>query len=381
MSALTVGTINLDHSNKQSLYLQVSKIIEKKIRNKEILPGEKLPAYKVLCETFKVSKDTMQDALTSLANEGYIASRPRYGTVVLTSTPSLITDLKKKNELCIVACPSSAAGTGNTSTNYFAYNVIRGVERAVREKDMYLLYSTFEDSEFSFKGKEGDIAGLILTGNVTLGCLKAIKKMKIPFVLIGDLFQQTKTQENADIISNDDFNGTYLAAKHLIELGHTKIAYVDTKTDKYSWDIDYFNGYQHAYKEANLALDKELVIETGKTSEEDAYSAVKKFLDKRLPFTGLICLKGKLLPGIMKALDEKGLKIPQDISLINNSPEPPLTSITADLEDMGRTAVERILERITKPETWHPERIIVPYKLVPGNSTRKINDVQEERHV
>jgi DNA-binding LacI/PurR family transcriptional regulator len=73
----------------------------------------------------------------------------------------------------------------------------------------------------------------------------------------------------------------------------------------------------------------------------------------------------------MKALEEKGLRIPQDISLVNNGMNPNFTLITVDLERMGMIAVERLIKRVTEPDEWKPERIIVPYRLIAGNSTRK----------
>ncbi|OGS27732.1 MAG: hypothetical protein A2297_00290 [Elusimicrobia bacterium RIFOXYB2_FULL_48_7] len=368
---------NLVTNGPQSLYAQISDMIEDKIIRKEIAIGQKLPPEEELCKLFNVSVFTVRASLSELVKKGLLARKQSRGTFVINTEPTVEFDLKKRNELCLIACPASSKNdtNGDISLSFFAYSVIKGLEMVAREKDLYLLYSTFNEPEFSLKGRERDIAGLILTGEVTTGRLKAIKKMKIPFLLIGDLYQQAKTDEQVDIISNDDFNGTYLAARHLLDLGHKRILYIDSTLDKYSWDIDYLNGYQHAYKETGLIPDKNLIIEAGKNTEDDAYIATKKFLAKSIPFTGLICLKGTMLPGIMKALDEKGLKVPGDVSLVNNGVERNLTATTVDFVQMGRTAVERIIERATNPSNWHPERIIVPYKIIQGNSTRKIEDV------
>ena len=73
----------------------------------------------------------------------------------------------------------------------------------------------------------------------------------------------------------------------------------------------------------------------------------------------------------MQAIREKGLRIPEDVSVISNGLED-VSSFECDFEGMGRKAVERLVRRITDPDEWKPERIIVPFKTVNRNTINKI---------
>ena len=101
---------------------------------------------------------------------------------------------------------------------------------------------------------------------------------------------------------------------------------------------------------------------------------MKNFLAGTTPLpTGMVCLRGStLFSGVKRAMDEKGLRIPQDLSLVCNGVSPDFTMFVIDYEKMGGIAVERLIRKSTEPDEWQPERIIVPYKLAAGNSTRKL---------
>ena len=74
--------------------------------------------------------------------------------------------------------------------------------------------------------------------------------------------------------------------------------------------------------------------------------------------------------GVMKAINETGLKVPEDISLVGfHSVD--YTDVSYDLEELGRVAFDRLYYRLTSAD-WKPERIVVPNKLTVRNSTRQL---------
>jgi DNA-binding LacI/PurR family transcriptional regulator len=318
---------SLDLSNSQPLYLQVSDIIRQKIVNKEIATGQKLPPHESLCKIFKVSKDTMKDALSDLVNEGYLSCRPRYGTYVISSEPKKKLDLKFKNEVSLVICqdemqPVSAA----IWHNLYLSRIIRGMEEKLNKKGIFLIYSSIKGDKLTLLGKKKDIAGLIVAGSVTPRYLKTIKKLKIPFVLMGDVSQKSVTREDVDIIANDDYSGMYSGVKHLIDLGHRRIVFLKKYLERYSWDVEQLKAFK------------------------------KKFIKKSMSFSAVICNYGE---GVVKAIWEEGLRIPHDVSVVISGELQDFTVITSDLEEAGRIAVDRLIERLTNPD-WRPERITLP---------------------
>jgi LacI family transcriptional regulator len=84
----------------------------------------------------------------------------------------------------------------------------------------------------------------------------------------------------------------------------------------------------------------------------------------------LVVIGNNCVFGILQAIEEKGLKIPEDISVVSGRFSE-LTTVTYDLEELGRVAVDRLFYRLENPEC-QPERIIVPNRLTIRNSTRKL---------
>jgi DNA-binding LacI/PurR family transcriptional regulator len=359
----------LDYENPKLLYLQVANIIEQKIRNNELGVGQRVPPQRELHKELGVSLDTIKDALGILEKEGYITRRPSLGTFVISSEPKTNTGLTRKNGICFILC-STPDFSGFDFGNLMYQLMLKGIQQKMKENGAYLGFSILNENEneLSLGGKEKEIAGLIVAGGKTPKHLSVIKRSRIPFVLIGDIFSKTSAGENADVIANNDFDGLYLAASHLTGLGHRRIAYIHEPL-RYSWDKEKLEGYKKALREAGISFDKELLIELEKTDSETAYKAMKEFLEKSIPFTGLI---GFDLDGIGQALKEKDLRVPEDISEVDFG-STKRAHVSYNAEDLGRLAVERLYGRLTNAE-WKPERITVPNRLVAGDSTRKIEE-------
>jgi DNA-binding LacI/PurR family transcriptional regulator len=363
----------LNLKSSKSLYLQIAENIERKIINKEIAVGQKISTVRELQKQFGVSLDTAYEAILKLERRGYVVGRRSQGTIVISSEPKKEIDLDTKNSICLVICSSYMRSTFDAQ---WFYRFINGVEGNVNIKEggIDLLYKTIseEDDKLDFSRNEKDIGGLIVAGNITPKHIRIIKKTKIPFIQIGDVYRKMKTKEQVDIIGRDDFHAVYLATKHLINLGHKRIAYVDFTFSEYPWNIEQLKGYKEALREANIVYDKDLLINTGSVSFNNVYRVVNKFLGKQIYFTGYICSGfNELYFGSMKAFDERNIKIPKDISVVFYGNLPRVTAVTHDLGEMGRVAVERLFERLTKID-WKPEKLFVPVTLVDHGSTRQL---------
>jgi DNA-binding LacI/PurR family transcriptional regulator len=358
-----------DIHSPEPLSLQISNIIEQKIVNKEIPVGQKLPTEENLCKNFNVSLLTLRSALARLEKGGYLSRRPRYGTFVISSELKKEIDLIGKNEIALVVC---AGPYTDTTKNLYYSEILKGVEKKVKEKDIYLIYTTLKDGEKKLfpKGREKDIAGLIVTGEIIPEYFGVIKKSRISFVLIGDVFQKTKPSGDIDVIGIDDFAGHYRATKYLIGLRHERIAYI-TPFRRYPWEIEQLKGYEQAHKEAGIVCDKNLLIETEKPDYDGGYIAMKKFLKKSIPFTALFCSGPDLDMGAVKVLEEEGFRIPEDISVVTEGSDQ-FTSVNSDAEELGKAGVERLIEKITNPDL-KPKKILIPQELIVRNSAIKLN--------
>ena len=182
----------------------------------------------------------------------------------------------------------------------------------------------------------------------------------------------------------DNSKGAYEAVRYLIELGHHRILLLTTGT-RISTVQGYLKGYKRALKENNLLYDESLVrrceeTEAGENRLFIGYNVVKEILQEKLDFTAIFATDDNFAAGAIKALKEKGLKIPEDISVIgfddlpfSSFIDPPLTSVMQRKYQMGRKAAE-ILMRIVRKEVAHPQRILLEPELVIRQSCGR-NDI------
>ena len=76
--------------------------------------------------------------------------------------------------------------------------------------------------------------------------------------------------------------------------------------------------------------------------------------------------------GVMQALKETGVRVPEDVSIVGPSEELGITRITVDSRKKGEVAVEKLIEQATCPE-WKPRRVYIKNSIEAGSSTRRIN--------
>lgn len=147
----------------------------------------------------------------------------------------------------------------------------------------------------------------------------------------------------------DNERGGYLATKHLIELGHRRIVKLQGQLDRPD-ALARFEGYKRALREAGLPFDDNLVVE-GHYYELGAYRALKALLARQVDFSAIFASNDHMAYGAQLALREQGLGVPEDISIVgfDDLPisaymNPPLTSVRHLSFELGRSAVQRVIE-------------------------------------
>ncbi len=165
-------------------------------------------------------------------------------------------------------------------------------------------------------------------------------------VIVG---RNVPTQKHCIYTNNVD--GGYRATRHLIECGHREIAMVQGIAH-HPDAVDRFEGYRKALDEAEIRFDPELVI-PGDFSEESGIVAVNSLIDQNKRFTAIFAANDRTAFGARLALYKRGLRVPEDVSLIgfDDQPEaaymtPPLTTIRQPAREMGELAARAILSLI-----------------------------------
>ncbi len=169
-----------------------------------------------------------------------------------------------------------------------------------------------------------------------------------------------------------------LALKHLIGLGHRKIAVI--KGQAFSSDTELrWKSIRETAVRLKTPIDAGLVVqlEGDSPSPETGYLATKKLLASGVKFTALFAFNDVSATGAIRALRESGLSVPEDISVIGFDDvhaaafhNPALTTIRQPLYQMGRLAAQHLLRRIAKGSQFpYPELVTVEPELVIRQST------------
>jgi LacI family transcriptional regulator len=172
----------------------------------------------------------------------------------------------------------------------------------------------------------------------------------------------------------DNEQGAYLAVHHLIELGHRNIAFISGPANNID-ACERLAGYTRALAEANIALDQKLIVE-GNYHEASGMLAMNHLFDTHQQFSAVFAANDLSAYGARLALYRKGIRVPDDISLVgfddlpgSSYTTPPLTTIRQPLYDIGLIATNALL-RIINGEAVESE--IPPLELIVRETTRRV---------
>jgi LacI family transcriptional regulator len=191
---------------------------------------------------------------------------------------------------------------------------------------------------------DGHVDGLILMTNAPDdGTLAGLIARRRNVVLIDEDVPGVSVPRV--LVENE--RGAYTATRHLIEAGHTAIAYVGGPVGLFSVE-ERLAGFVRAMDELGIPLRHEL-MQLGSFAPEFARSAVLGFLEERDPPTAIFASSDYLAVGAIRALRLAGLEVPRDMSLVgfDDLPltelfDPPLTAIRQPIEALGRAGFQAL---------------------------------------
>jgi LacI family transcriptional regulator len=177
--------------------------------------------------------------------------------------------------------------------------------------------------------------------------IESLRDRSVTIVIIGrDIPGMEK-----DCISLDDEYGSYLATRHLIEMGHRDLACIAGPL----WKSDgqqRLAGYKRALQEYGINYDERLMAE-GDYEESSGRQAMKRLLQQDVSFSGLVCANDEMAAGAIVIARERGMTIPDDLSVIGfdnvfftTYMHPQLSSVDYPIDIMGRMAARCVLRDV-----------------------------------
>ncbi|EOH91848.1 ribose utilization transcriptional repressor RbsR [Enterococcus pallens] len=255
-------------------------------------------------------------------------------------------------------------------TNPFFGQLLRGVEKVLYRENFVAMFCNADLDEhkerdyleeLSRRGVDGFIIASSAISNQVI--METLRKKDLPFIVL----DQKKADGFSDAVLTDDFLGGRLAAQHLAELGHQKVAVVMPKEapDNIQKRLAGFREIFPAAKVINSQLSKlGGRAAAAQISVEDV--------------TGIFAINDEIAFGLYLGLNEAGKQIPEDYSIVGYDNidmceyvTPQLTSIAQPVFELGQTTAELLLERIAQPEKEWEEKML-PVHLVKRQSTKNM---------
>lgn len=242
-----------------------------------------------------------------------------------------------------------------------------------------------DDGHKKYQIRSGDkpeklagLDGIICLGTFSQSMVKRIESFKKPVVFV----DASPDTEMFDSVVNDIRSAVYKVLNYLMELGHRRIGFIG------GWDID-IDGNEvpddrvsvyREYMEKN-GLFREDYVKIQGYSPKDGYAKMLELLELPDIPTAVMVANDSLAVGCYKAISERGLRIPEDVSIVGFNDisiarylMPPLTTVRLYMEFMGEQAVSLMVERLaSKRELCVQLRI--PSRLIERESVKRLNEV------
>jgi DNA-binding LacI/PurR family transcriptional regulator len=349
-------------------YQQLVESLRSQIVSGELRPGTRLPSVAEFQAAHGISQSTVDKAHALLEQEGLIAREQGRGTFVAEPAP---------------ARTVSALGLWMRTpsvNDIYMLEVLAGLRAASSRHDLRLIWL---DTAKPFDAAGADAVLLCCEPNEALALALP---PRLPHVL---LFHHSP---DFTCIVADDFNGGKLATRHLIELGHRRIACL-LSSDYDSISRRRLAGYQEAMHEAGISVGDGFVQFLNAPREVGYREGGEQFMEKWLRqgwsetgCTALVAHNDEVALGAIRALSAHGLRVPDDVSVIgfdgtaiSEMCAPPLTAIRIPLSGLGANAVE-VLCRQAQGET-PPPKVVLPVELVQRASTAAYRSKSARRAV
>ena len=328
-------------------------------------------------------KDVAAAAGVSLGTVSNVMNRPE---VVSTGTRERVE--RAMADLGFVRNESARqlrAGTSRTlayvmldGSNPFFHDVAQGIEMAAEDSDLSLFIcnsnSRPEREEMHLdRLMQQRVQGILITPvNPDSPTLDEVSRRGIPVVIVDRL----RESGGFCSVAVDDVFGGRIAVEHLVEKGHTRVAFIGGP-DSIGQVRERLQGAREIWDEAGLPADDLVYLPTSALTVAEGRSAGERLagLPVRRRPTAAFCANDLIALGLLQQAIGSGLRVPEDLAIIGfddiefaAAAAVPLTSVRQPRQELGRTAAALVLDEATNPQHEHEQATFIP-ELVARAST------------
>ena len=267
-------------------------------------------------------------------------------------------------------------------TNPFFTTIARGVEDAAAPRGFSVMFcntdeSETEEAQYLLMVIQRQVDGVLLVPATSSGAsFRLLQAHRMPVVVL----DRRVTARHVDSVRCDSEAGAHALTRHLIALGHTRIA-VLTGRRAISTSTDRVAGCRRALEESRLELDDDLVryggYNFGSLNQADGYQMARDVLGAASPRpTAIFAANNFIAFGAIRALGEAGLRVPEDMSVVafDDLPaewavDPFLTVAAQPAYEIGRRAAELLLDRIAGEPGAAGRAVVLPFEMIVRRSS------------
>lgn len=278
----------------------------------------------------------------------------------------------------LVTRRSRTVGIVSYGTSYFGPGqMLTNIEASLRERAYGLMLSTLSElgSEqlraATHELRSRSVDGIVMITPMLEIDVAAIPTLcgNVPFVLI-----DVALGVQAPSVVIDQRYGGVLATRHLLELGHRRIAVI---CGPRTWSAATLRNEGTLGVLRDAGLEPVMSVE-GDWSARSGYAGACELLDADARFSALVVANDQMALGAMRALRERGVRVPEDVSVVgfDDLPEaayfePPLTTVHQDFVSLGRQSAAYLGDLLDDPTTPSMQRVITPELIARRSTSRR----------
>lgn len=265
----------------------------------------------------------------------------------------------------------------NGTSPFVFQTVINNVYKNIDKKYNVIVkgIDTYEKNTINTKNYDGILVVSQKTADDYF--IEEILEKGIPLVVLN-------RKVGLDVINvfTDDSMGAFKGVEELIKNGHKDIAIIEGVQNFDSTKMRR-KGYLEAFEKYNIELNKNLVV-NGDFTVKGGYYQAKNIIEKQEPFSAIFAFNDEMATGAIKALSEKGLKVPEDISILgfdgNEFSEfisPTITTIKRPIGEISEVSINLLYKLINNRGSIDEKDVYIESKLEIGDSIKRLNYINQ----
>lgn len=268
--------------------------------------------------------------------------------------------------------PHPSSDIFNFAGNNVFTDLLQGIGEVADNKDHNLLLTWDHEQKNGNDAKvlelvrSSSIDGLLFVlPNQNTEILNQLTERSFPFVLLNGNYLEDQSVNTVDI---NNFDAAYQNTKHLIQLGHTKIAFISPGPLEFMVCRDRYEGYVEALTDAGIKMNDQYFY-IGDYTEDSGVKAMEYFMKCKIHPTAVVAGRDNQAVGILEYASAHNQSVPEDIAVVSFentqlAEKYHITSATTDLYLIGKEASQLLFKIIAQKNKRPPQNIIIPSELV-----------------